>query len=72
MNKIFAAVQNGVILDVFDNYDEAKVRINEEIRKDWLDILLKKKLRKVLKKNGSVSLHRYQVYIIESVEEVSE
>lgn len=72
MNKIYASVQNGVILDVFPTFEEAKAKVNEEIRRDWIDIMLKKKLRKLLKKKDNFSLHKYQVFTIEAIEEVSE
>lgn len=68
--KLYAAVQNGVILDIFESEKEATVRVDEEIRKDWLSIIVKKSLRKLLKKNGNVSLHRYSILVIDEVKEI--
>lgn len=67
---VFAAVQNGVILDTFDSFDEAKDFIDEEIKKDFLSIMFKKKLRKLFKKNGNVALHSYSVLKIQEVYEI--
>lgn len=67
---IYAAVQNGIVLDVFDTYDEAKDRVNEEIQRDHLSILFKRKLRKLLKKSGNVALHQYSIFKIEEVVDV--
>lgn len=61
---IFAAVQNGVVLDVFDTYDEAYDRVKEEIERDRLSILFKRKLRKLLKRSGNVALHQYSIFKI--------
>lgn len=68
--KLYAAVQNGVILDIFESEKEATVRVDEEIRKDWLSIIVKKSLRKLLKKNGNVALHRYSILVIDEVKEI--
>ena len=68
--KLYAAVQNGVILDIFETEKEATVRVDEEIRKDWLSIIVKKSLRKLLKKNGNVSLHRYSILVIDEVKDI--
>lgn len=68
--KLYAAVQNGVILDIFESEKEATVRVDDEIRKDWLSIIVKKSLRKLLKKNGNVALHRYSILVIDEVKEI--
>lgn len=67
---VYAAVQNGVILSVFDTKEEARARVDDEIKKDWLSIMLKRKLRKLLKKTGNVALHTYSVITISEVLEV--
>lgn len=63
-NLCFLAVQNGVILDVCSSKEDAERRVREEIKRDMLQILLKKKLRKLLKKTGDVSLHEYSVLTV--------
>lgn len=69
MNK-FAAVQNGVILDVFDTEDEAISRVNEEIKNDWLSIVFKRSLRRLFKKTGNIAIHSYAVMTITEVKEI--
>ena len=71
-NCKFAAVQNGVILEIFDSKDAALSRVRVEIKRDWLSIMARKKLRKLLKKKDNISLHTYHVIQIVNVEEVSE
>lgn len=66
----YAAVQNGVILDVFDNHDDAVSRVKSEMTADWFSIAAKKKLRKLLKKRDQIALHRYSVITIKKVEEI--
>lgn len=66
----FAASQNGVILDVYETESEALARVHDEIRRDNLSILFKRKLRKLLKKSGNVALHTYAVIHISEVKEV--
>lgn len=66
----FAAVQNGIILDVFETYEEAYDRVKDEIERDHLSILLKRKLRKMLKKSGNVALHQYSVIKIQEVQNI--
>lgn len=68
--EVFAAVQNGVILDIFDNYDAAENRIKEEQQRDFLSIVFRRKLRKLFKKSGNVALHRYNVIGIHYMEEI--
>ena len=68
----FAAVQNGVILEIFDTKDAALARVRAEIKRDWLLIMARKKLRKLLKNKDNISLHTYHVMQIVNVEEVSE
>lgn len=67
---VYAAVQNGVILDVFPTKEEAVARANEEIKKDWVQIICKKALRKLLTKSGDVALHKYSVIAIVNQEEI--
>lgn len=67
---IFASVQNGVILDLHETEQEARDRVNEEIKRDWLQIILKKKIRKLLKTSADVALHRYQILKITEVVEI--
>lgn len=68
----YAAVQNGVILEILDTRDAALARVRAEIKRDWLSIMTRKKLRKLLKKKDNISLHTYYVMQIVNVEEVSE
>ena len=72
MNKtnVYAAVQNGVILDTFDTHQEALDRVQDEIKNDWLTIMFTKKLRKIFKKSGNVPMHSYAVLHVVEVEEV--
>jgi uncharacterized protein (DUF302 family) len=70
-NCKFAAVQNGVILELFDTKDAAIERVHAEIKRDWLSIMTRKKLRKLLKKKDNVSLHCYHVLQIVNIEEVN-
>lgn len=71
-NCKFAAVQNGVILEIFDTHDAAFARVKAEIKRDWFSIMTRKKLRKLLKKKDNVSLHSYHVMQLANVEEVTE
>lgn len=68
----FAAVQNGTILDIFDSHSEAVDRVRAEIKHDFLSILFKRKLRKLLKKTDQIALHRYFVLSICESEEVTQ
>lgn len=67
---VYAAVQNGIILDTFDSFEEAKDYIDDEIKKDFLSIMFKRRLRKLFKKNGNVALHSYSILTIKEVFEV--
>lgn len=67
----YAAVQNGVILELFDTKDTAMERVRAEIKRDWLSIITRKKLRKMLNKKDNISLHSYYVMQIVNVEEVN-
>lgn len=67
---VFAAVQNGVILDTFDSEEEARALIDEEIKRDFISIMFKRKLRKLFKKSGNVALHSYCVMTVTEVNEV--
>lgn len=71
-NCKFAAVQNGVILELFDTREDALARVRAEIKRDWLSIMTRKKLRKLLKKKDNISLHSYHVMRLVNVEEVTE
>lgn len=64
----YAAVQNDIILDIFPTYEEAKKRVDEEIARDFISIVLKRKLRKLFRKNANVALHRYSVLKISESE----
>lgn len=68
--NVYAAVQNGIILDTFDTYQEAMDRVQAEIKNDWLTIMFTKKLRKIFKKSGNVPMHQYAVLHLVEVEEV--
>lgn len=48
--NVYAAVQNGCILDTFDTYEEAKQCIDLEMKNDWLKIMFTKKLRNLLRR----------------------
>lgn len=65
----YAVVQNGVILSSHDNFEDAETRIKEEIKRDYLSIIFKRKLRKLFKKSGNVALHRYAILKIEEAKE---
>lgn len=67
---VYAAVQNGVILDVFSDIDSARARCQEEIKRDFISIIFRRKLRKLFKKTGDVALHRYSVITIVSSEDI--
>lgn len=67
---VYAAVQNGVILDVFDSRDEAVDCVNEEIKKDFLTIMFKRKLRKLFRKSGNIALHQYSVMKVVEVSDI--
>lgn len=72
MNELkYAAVQNGIILSIFDDVDSARARIREEMNKDMLSIFMRRKLRKLFKKSGNIALHAYTVLTIVKCEEVS-
>lgn len=68
----FAAVQNGVILEIFDTREAALARVRAEIKRDWFSIMTRKKLRKLLKKKDNIALHSYHVMQLVNVEEVTE
>lgn len=67
----YAAVQNGVILELLDTKEAALERVRAEIKRDWLSIMTKKKLRKLLNKKDNISLHVYHVMQVVNVEEVN-
>lgn len=68
----FLAVQNGVILDVYPTREQALQRVHDEMKRDFLSIVLRKKLRKLFKKSGNVALHQYSVIESHSMEVVKE
>lgn len=69
----YISVQNGVILDLHATKEDAIARCKEEIKRDFLSLLVRKKLRKYLRKNGNnIALHSYSVYRISEGEEVKE
>lgn len=70
MDKQFLAVQNGVILDVFDTREEALDRVKEEQQRDFVSIIIKRKLRKLFKKSGNVALHSYYILTVCDEEEI--
>lgn len=67
---VYAAVQNGVILGTFDSEEEARALIEEEIKRDFISIMFKRKLRKLFRKSGNVALHNYCIMTITEVNEV--
>ena len=67
---VFASVQNGVILDFHDTLEAAEDRVRDEIKRDWLSIMMKRSLRKLLNKSGDVALHKYSVIVIDEVKEI--
>lgn len=70
---MFLAVQNKVIIGVFNSRAEAQDCINKEIEKDRISIMITKKLRKLfLKDPSNFALHRYCVVECVSESEVSE
>ena len=69
-SNVYAAVQNGVILDTFESYNEALDRIKSEQQNDLLVVMFTKKLRKIFKKSGNVPLHNYSVIHITEVAEI--
>lgn len=67
---VFAAVQNGIILETFDTEAEALECVEAEKQKDFFSIIFKKKLRKLFKKSGNVALHHYAVMKITEVKDI--
>ncbi len=70
-NCKYAAVQNGVILELLDTKEAALERVRAEIKRDWLSIITRKKLRKMLNKKDNIALHAYHVMQVVNVEEVN-
>lgn len=66
----YAAVQNGCILGIFENYDDARHRVETEIKRDFISIVIRRKLRKLFQKSGDIALHKYSVITISEVEEI--
>lgn len=69
-NVVYLAVQNGVILDTCDSFDKAHARCREEQQRDFLSIVIRRKLRKLFKKSGNVALHQYVVLTVCASKEV--
>lgn len=68
--NVYAACQDGVILDVYSTKDEALSRIKEEINRDFVSIITRRALRRIFKKTGNIALHRYNILHIVSSEEI--
>lgn len=66
----FVAVQNGVILGIYDSHEEAFNRVKEEQRRDMFSIIFRRKFRKLFKKSGNVALHHYEILTLTNAEEV--
>lgn len=59
---LYLAIQNSLILGAFDTEESAEARCKEEIKKDSLELLLKKKvIKKILKGQIPVNGNRYLV-----------
>ena len=67
----YAAVQNGVILELLDTKEAAFERVRAEIKRDWISIITRRKLRKMLNKKDNIALHTYHVMQVVNVEEVN-
>lgn len=62
---IYLAIQNSLILGAFETPEAAEARCKEEIKKDSLELLMKKKLiKKVLKGQIPINGNRYLVAVI--------
>lgn len=62
---LYLAIQNSLILGAFETMEAAEARCKEEIKKDSLELLLKKKLiKKVLKGQIPINGNRYLVAVI--------
>lgn len=62
---IYLAIQNSLILGAFETAEQAEARCLEEIEKDKLELLLKKKvIKKILKGQIPINGNRYLVAMI--------
>lgn len=62
---LYLAIQNSLILGAFETPQAAEARCKEEIKKDSLELLMKKKLiKKVLKGQIPINGNRYLVAVI--------
>lgn len=62
---LYLAIQNSLILGAFETQEAAVARCKEEIKKDSLELLMKKKLiKKVLKGQIPINGNRYLVGLI--------
>lgn len=59
---LYLAIQNSLILAAYDTLEAAEARCKEEIKKDALELFLKKKLiKKILKGQIPINGNRYLV-----------
>lgn len=65
--KLYLAIQNKRVLGSFDTLEEAQDRINQEISKDRIALLLKKSLLKKLVKKAKENDLYTDIYIISEV-----
>lgn len=63
----YMAIQDKDVLGIYDSLDAARQRIQEEQRRDELQLVLKKKLLKKLIRSGEVRIHDYLVAEIKEV-----
>lgn len=65
----FLALQNNRVLGLFDSYEEACARCNDEIQRDRISLLLKRRLlKKFLKKHDSFITDYYIVAEVKNYE----
>ena len=67
VTKLYLAIQNKRVLGSFDTLEEAQDRINQEISKDRIALLLKKSLLKKLVKKAKENDLYTDIYIISEV-----
>lgn len=63
----FVAIQDEKVLGIFDSFESAKNRVEEEKRRDEFALVLKRKLLKKLIKSGNVRIHDYYISEIKEV-----
>lgn len=62
LSKKYMACQNDYILGFYDTVDEAQARISDEMERDKLELLLKRRvLRRLLKKHQPIINNNYFV-----------